>query len=234
MTTEATPQTPAAAGTELGTETPPANQTPATETPPANSPSEGSTPPSSEEQKPKSPPEGGETATELGGEEEAPPVPGAEFQGYPEDGVVEVVAPDGMAVDETLRDQFLPIAKDLNLNQKGIQKLIDLKAQDIKNSLQRWGDHVKDLKVQAQADPEIGGAKYAPTLAAGKAAITKFAGSRAGAFRKMLNDYGIGSHPEMIRFLGAVGAATGETPILPSGEGSGDVKKPLHEILYKD
>lgn len=182
--------------------------------------------------------EGESLGTDLGTDDkpkegEEAPTPGAEFQGFPETGELEIVAPDGMAVDEELKGEFLPIAKELNLNQKGAQKLIDLKIADNKRAIQRWGNHLKELKVQAQADPDIGGAKYQPAVAASKAVIGKFARNGGTGFRQMLNDYGVGAHPEMIYFLRQVGLATGETPTLSGGEGSGTATNlPLHEKLY--
>jgi hypothetical protein len=137
-----------------------------------------------------------------------------------------------MAIDEDLASEFKPIAKELNLNQKGAQKLVDLKAKDVQNQLKRWGDHLVELKTTAQADPEIGGANYDKAVQTAKGAIAKFG---TPGFRKMLNDYGVGAHPEMIRFMRKVGLAMGEAPALETG-GNGGVttQKPLHEILYKD
>lgn len=179
-----------------------------------------------------------EGVTDLGAEddkkeEEAAPIPGAEFYGAPE-GEADYeafVAPDGLQIDETLAAEFKPIAKELNLNQKGAQKLVDLKAKDVQNQIKRWGDHLVELKTIAQKDPEIGGAEYPKAVSVAKGAITKFG---TPEFRKMLNDYGVGAHPEMIRFMRKVGLAMGETPALGNGDSAGVVQKPLHEILYKD
>lgn len=178
-----------------------------------------------------------ETATDLGAEEEVPetpPAPGADFHGAPE-GETDYepfVAPDGLVIDEGLAAEFKPIAKELNLNQKGAQKLVDLKAKDVQAQTKRWGDHLVELKTIAQADPEIGGAEYPKAVTTAKAAIAKFG---TPGFRKMLNDYGVGAHPEMIRFMRKVGLTMGETPALENGGGAGvTANKPLHEILYKD
>lgn len=134
-------------------------------------------------------------------------------------------------MDAELLAEATPVAKELNLSAKGLQKLADLKAKDVKLSLERWGNHLGELKTQAQADPEIGGSKYQPAVAAARQAITKFG---TPAFRKMLNDYGVGAHPEMIRMLSKVAKVTGETPTLEHGGGAGATELPLHEILYKD
>lgn len=137
-----------------------------------------------------------------------------------------------MAIDEELRSDFLPLARELNLSQKGAQRLVDLQAKAVERQLQRWGTHLTELKTQAQADPEIGGAKYEPAVTSARAAIAKFG---TPALRKVMNDYGVGAHPEMIRFMSKVGLAMGETPALASGGSAGVTDKtPLHEILYKE
>lgn len=154
-----------------------------------------------------------------------------EFHGFPENGEFEVTVPDGFQADPVLKEEFAPIAKELDLSPKGVQKLVDLKAKMDKQAVQKWGEHLVELKTQAKADPEIGGAKYDPAVAAARGVIGKYG---TPAFRKMLNDYGVGAHPEMIRFMSKVAKATGETPVLDGGAGSGVVNKPLHELLYKD
>jgi hypothetical protein len=161
--------------------------------------------------------------------EEAKPSP---YFGLPENGEYgEFTLPDGAEADPALRDEFLPIVKELQLNQEGAQKLVDFKAKLDQHAIENWGNHVNDLRTQAQADPEIGGAKYQPSLIAGKAAIKQFG---TPAFRQMLNHYGVGNHPEMIRFLAKVGAATSETTIPPGGGATTVADKPLHDLMYKD
>lgn len=179
-------------------------------------------------------PAGDATGTDLGAEDEpADAAKPNEFHGFPETGTYgDFTLPDGMAADPDLAAEFTPIAKELNLSQKGAQRLVELKAKDVQLQLKRWGNHLGELKAQAQKDPVIGGANYKPAVDAGRAVITKFG---TPGFRKMLNDYGVGAHPEMIHFLAKVHSATSESPILPDGGGTGvTAQKPLHEILYKD
>lgn len=168
------------------------------------------------------------------GETETKPKPGEAFQGAPEgDATYEAFTmPDGYTVDSELSDLVIPIGRELNLNQAGMQKLVDLKPKMDQIALERWKGHLTELKKEAQADPDIGGAKYAPAIAAGRAVIAKFG---SPGLVKMLNHYGVGAHPEMIRFMSKIAAATGETPTPTSeGGGTGSVEKPLHELMYAE
>ena len=181
----------------------------------------------------------GETSdtTDLGAEDEpsgegkkaeAPAY--AEFYGPPETGAYEDFAlPDGTVADPDLRSKFEPFAKELGLSQKGAQKLVDFKAEMDKHAMENWRNHLGDLKTKAQADPEIGGAKYEAAVASGRSAVAKFG---TPAFRQMLNQYGVGAHPEMIKFMAKIGQAMGETPTVGEGTAAGGTNKPLHEKLY--
>lgn len=172
--------------------------------------------------------------TDLGEEDPKPEdeaAPYAEYHTPPEGDYEDFVLPDGAVADEAIKLEFLPIVKELGLSQKGAQKLVDFKSKLDTLQLKNWSNHLVELKATAQKDPEIGGAKYQPAVAQAKAAIAKFG---TPGLRKMFNDYGVGNHPEMIRFMAKIGAATGETPALEPGGGAGVVNKPLHEILYKD
>lgn len=243
MTTEN--PTPAPSGN-----TPPANPG---QTPPANSQAASgstgaqekqSTPTDlgAEETKNEGKPNGSASAaTDLGTEPEgeatpkgdAETPPWAEFHGAPApEADYEITAPDGFEVDDELRSAFTPVARELNLSSKGAQKLVELKAKDIQLQTERWGNHLNELRSQAQADPEIGGAKYNDSVAAGRRVISKFG---TPGLRKLMNDYGVGAHPEMIRFMRKIDSAMGEPSTMQSGDGPGVVtQKPLHEILYKD
>lgn len=234
MTTETQPQTqtPPTETTQENSSTP---ETTKTDSPPGSAstdlPAEPTTTDLGDEEKPEG------SVTDLGAEDkeaETKTPAGAEFHGAPEAEAdyEPFTAPDGMTIDEGLAAAFKPIAKELNLNQKGAQKLVDLKAKDVQAQTKRWGDHLVELKTIAQADPEIGGAEYPKAVSIAKAAITKFG---TPGFRKMLNDYGVGAHPEMIRFMRKVGLTMGETPALENGGNAGvTANRPLHEILYKE
>jgi hypothetical protein len=176
-------------------------------------------------------------ATDLGADdpdtpaekEEKPEV--NEYHGAPEGDYEDFILPDGAPADDELKAEFIPIVKELGLSQKGAQKLVDMKAKMDGLQLQRWSNHLNELREQAKADPDIGGPKYAAAVASGKGVIAKFGSPE---FRQMLNHYGVGAHPEMIKFMAKVGAAMGETPAVNNGGGTSDTKRPLHEILYKD
>jgi hypothetical protein len=242
-------QTPPAAGTTPTD--PPAGTTPTN--PPASASDASAQPPSEgtdlgDDGQPKTPP--AEAGTDLGADDEQPklgadgkpvdaaPPPWADYHGAPVDDkgapaeYTDLVAPDGMPMDEALLAEATPVARELNLSKKGAQKLVDLHAKNIQLQAKRWTDHLAESKKEAMADPQIGGANYGPSVAKAKSLIAQFGDAE---LKKDLNTYGIGARRSMIRFLSKIATAVGETSMPPSGAGTGAVeKKPLHEILYKD
>lgn len=177
--------------------------------------------------------------TDLGADDEAETQkenPFAEYHGLPESGTYEAFQlPDGAEADPELNESFSGLAKELGLSQKAAQKLVDYKAEVDQKTLQNWVNHKENLRTEAKKDPVIGGVNYTPAVEAGKKSITHFMKADAPAFRAMLNHYGVGAHPLMIRYMAAVGKAMGETATIDPGAGSGVTNKdrPLHEILYE-
>lgn len=178
--------------------------------------------------------------TDLGADDTATTTeeqnPFAEFHGLPESGTYEAFQlPDGAEADPQLTESFSGIAKKLGLSQKAAQELVNYKTELDNKTVENWVSHKEELRKQAKADPVIGGANYDAAVQAGRKSIAGFMGNDAQAFRQMLNHYGVGAHPLMIRYMAAVGKAMGETSTVEAGGGSGTTKDvPLHELMYKD
>ena len=71
------------------------------------------------------------------------------------------------------------------------------------SSIGRWVDEVK-------ADKDLGGANFDANLKQGQSALRRF-GSEA--LTKLLDDSGLGSHPEFVRLFAKVGKAIAEDSV---------------------
>lgn len=208
-TTETSTQN-STAGTDLGTETSVTSETSATDLGTEDNSSE---------------------TTEEGSAQPLAEDPFAELRGIPESGNYEAFSlPGGAEADPVLNEAFLPLAKELGLSQSGAQKIVDFKAKIDQHQLEQWGNHLTELKNSAKADAEIGGANYDKSIGLGRSVIAKFGTPK---LREALNQYGIGAHPEMIRFLAKIGKAVGESPSIESKGGGVATEKPLHERMYR-
>ena len=119
--------------------------------------------------------------------------------------------PEGITLDSAQLEAAAPLFKELGLNQEQAQKLVDFQAAQVQAGQQGQLDAFNQLKTdwveQARKDPEIGGAKFDENIGDAKQAISKFGNE---GFTKLLNDFGMGNHPEVIRFMAKVGRLTKE------------------------
>lgn len=142
--------------------------------------------------------------------------------------------PEGMELDSALLEQAAPLFKELGLNQEQAQKLVDFQAQQVQAGQQGQMDAFNQLKndwvEQAKNDSEIGGDKFDESVGIAKEALSKFGNE---GLTKLLNDFGVGNHPDVIRFMAKVGRLTKEDNPDDSGNPVGKPKDRV-SILYPD
>ena len=168
----------------------------------------------------------GETAdgkTEDGGEK-----PKAE--GPPEK--YEFQLPEGMALDEAALGKFEPVLRDVGLTNEQANKLAgvfaEIRAADLQASQTAFVEQVNGWLGQVKADPDLGGEKFDATAKAAGAAMAAFG---TPELREVLNNTGLGNHPELVRLMSRVGAALQEDKTAgPAGAGGGE--RSIAERLY--
>ena len=131
-------------------------------------------------------------------------------QGVP-DTYADFTMPEGMPVDTALLEAAAPVFKDLGLSQEQAQKLVDFQASRVQaglaNDVDAFEQMIGGWKTDARNDSEFGGDKYDESTSIAAAAVEKFG---TPEFKRLLNDHGVGDHPEMIRFMLKVGRLTKE------------------------
>ncbi len=117
----------------------------------------------------------------------------------------EFKAPEGMSFDDAVIGAFSEVAKELNLPQDAAQKVLDKmvpvmaarQAEQLQVARGEWANLSK-------ADKEFGGDKLEENLALVKKARDQFASPE---LRAMLDETGLGNHPEVVRFFYRAGKA---------------------------
>lgn len=151
----------------------------------------------------------------------------------------ELAAPEGMTLDPESVALATPVFKELKLNNEQANKLIPVAAafaqriQDQANS-QILAQVQADRKAwldTAQADPEMGGAKFPETIATAAKALDGLGFPKGHAFRNLLDESGLGNHPEMIRAWAKVGKAIGEDGF-ERGNAAHQPKLDKAQVLY--
>lgn len=127
-------------------------------------------------------------------------------EGAPES--YEFKAPEGVRFDATVIGAFSEVAKDLNLSQDQAQKVLDKMAPVI---AARQAEQLQAARTEwaeaAKTDKEFGGEKLAENLGIAKKALDAFA---TPELRTLLEESGLGNHPEVIRVFYRAGKAISE------------------------
>lgn len=152
----------------------------------------------------------------------------AKPQGAPEK--YEFKVPEGVQLDDRAQTAFSEVAKELNLTQEAAQKVLDKMGPVIAG---RHAEALTQAKAQwveaAQTDKEYGGEKLAENLSVAKKALDTFG---TPELRTLLNESGLGNHPEIIRAFFRAGKAISEDKFVPAtGDGPKGAKDPA-KALY--
>jgi hypothetical protein len=140
----------------------------------------------------------------------------AEAKAAPE--TYEFKAPEGRVFDSEVIAEYSKVAKELNLSQEAAQRVLDAvgpklaerQAAQIEAVRNGWADNSK-------ADKEFGGDKLTENLGVAKKALDQFG---TAELRSLLNESGLGNHPEVIRFMYRAGKAISEDQLVVGTKGS--------------
>jgi hypothetical protein len=136
---------------------------------------------------------------------------GAEGSQTPPDAYADFVMPEGVQIDESMLTEATPLFKELGLTQDQAQKLVDFQATQVQAGAQKQVDAFNQQKTdwrdQSASDKEFGGDAFEENIKVAQSAINNFG---TPELKQLLEDYGVGNHPEVIRFMVKVGKLTAE------------------------
>lgn len=160
--------------------------------------------------------------------EEAP----ATEQGQPVE-YTDFTVPEGVALDADALGEFVPFAKELGLNQEQAQRLVDMGSMIAskmqQSSIENWQKQTSEWAEQTKADKEIGGKEFDANIGVALKAIETFG---TPELKALLDESGIGNHPEIVRFAYKIGKAIGEDNKLVAGKaGQKDILKVMYPTM---
>ena len=152
----------------------------------------------------------------------------------------ELTPPEGMTLDADTLALATPVFKDLGLSNDQAQSLIPVAGEFAKKIADGMNTQIlagitaqrKEWFDTSKADPEIGGANWDKTLSTASMALDKLGATKGSPFRTLLDDSGLGNHPEMIRMMKRVGEAIGEDASFARSDTTGSAKKTDAELFY--
>jgi hypothetical protein len=120
----------------------------------------------------------------------------------------EFKAPEGRVFDSEVIAEYSKVAKELNLSQEAAQRVLDAMAPKMAERQQAQIEAVrKEWVTNSKSDKEFGGDKLSENLGVAKKALDAFG---TAELRSLLNQSGLGDHPEVIRFMYRAGKAISE------------------------
>lgn len=174
---------------------------------PAIEPADTSTPPAGDDTPPvdTSTPSAGDDAT-TADDKSGDDTTGGEDDGTTPESYSDFTLPEGVELDAALLEKAAPIFKELGLSQDAAQKLVDFQAEMVKEGEQSQTDAFNTLvegwQKDSKNDKEFGGDKFDESIATALLTIDKFG---TPEFKELMEDHGVGNHPEMIRFMLKIG-----------------------------
>ena len=136
--------------------------------------------------------------------------------------------PEDVVVDDELVGKFKAVAQGLKLSKEGAQEIINLQIEAQKAQLESWNTTVKQWREAAESDKEVGGKAFKENVAVARQALKEFG---TPELREAMDVYGIGNHPEFIRFLYRVGKQMSDDKVVVGGNPKGEAKD-LARSLY--
>lgn len=114
--------------------------------------------------------------------------------------------PEGVTVDEKLLESVTPLMQELGINQEGAQKLVSAYANHVQEFNQAQQDahaeQVEGWEKELRNDKDLGGDNFEENMSIARKAIDEFGSPE---FAQLLDQTGLGNHPEMARLLHKVG-----------------------------
>jgi hypothetical protein len=153
-----------------------------------------------------------------------------------------------ITIDPVLLDEATPVLKDLGLTNDQANKVAALVPKVQERLIQQQNDAFAETRAQwakdAQADAEIGGKNWKESKSLAAKALDHFVGPAVvkdakgnetkNAFRQLLDDTGLGNHPEMIRTFRKIGAGLAEDGTLARGAATAKEKPDRLTRLYPE
>lgn len=121
-------------------------------------------------------------------------------------------------LDSEVLSAFGEVAKELNLTQEAASKVLDKMApvMQARQSAQLEAARTEWAE-QSKADQEFGGEKLQENLGFAKRAMDAYA---TPELKTLLNESGLGNHPEVIRFFVKAGKAISEDTVVTGAKGA--------------
>lgn len=141
----------------------------------------------------------------------------------------EIALPEGYALDEATFSKAEPVLRELNLTNEQATKLASVIAEVRASEAEAFVQQVQEWGNATAADSEIGGKALQESLTAGRRALATHG---TPELKALLDNTGLGNHPEVVRFFTRIGKTIPVEDKVVNGERSGSSTKSFAERIY--
>jgi hypothetical protein len=140
-----------------------------------------------------------------------------------------ITRPDFIQDDNKQWQAFLNLSNELKLTPQASQALLDFAVNNFNEENMSTQNKQQQLIDTSLNDKEYGGAQFEQSLKTAQKAITQFADDN---FISLLEESGLGDHPEMLRFFYRLGQHISEDTFQNTHENASSTPKSVADILY--
>lgn len=141
--------------------------------------------------------------------------------------------PEGSQLDPSTVEKVSAFAKEKGLTQDQAQMVLEQRntavGEFVTNQQAGLRKMVDGYLTTAKADPEIGGEKAKESFETAKRVVDRYASPE---FKKVVNETGLGNHPELIRLLARVGKAMGNDKLVVASAQAAAQPKSIADVFY--
>jgi hypothetical protein len=158
----------------------------------------------------------------------------------PAPAALELKLPEGFTADEKAVSGFKELAQKSGLKAEAAQNLFDfyvgLQQQQAQADALAAQQDAEAQLTAAKADPDIGGKRWDESISLGRKAVERLA---AQPVVKLLEERGLGNHPEVLKLFARLGKAVGEdsvagtTPAAPAAPSSAEFLQSFYPTMHK-
>lgn len=141
--------------------------------------------------------------------------------------------PDGSLLDPSRVEKIVSYAKERGFSEKQAQELLEREHEVLadfnKSQMEAMNKEANGWVDTIKTDKELGGDAFKENVALANRLVKRFGSEQ---FVKILNDTGLGNHPELVRFCVRVGKLMSEDKLVLPGAQPGPAKKSTADVLY--
>jgi hypothetical protein len=157
-------------------------------------------------------------------------------QGAPKTGAPEkydLKLPENSFLDAAVIEEIAAFSKERGFSNEHAQSILNRENARVEGFVKGQNEalekQIDTWMTESKADKEIGGEAFAKNAELAHRVVERFG---TDAFKKALNESGLGNHPELIRFVHRIGKAMREDQLVIPGASAGGAKKSMAELLY--